>query len=123
MAAKSLCWMPRSIGISFTSSCLSGFTHGYRVPSHAMLPGLTFARLRRAALVLPGVTGTKKLGSHHHCVRGRCSLELAVQLVPLVGANIWAVYRAEVLCVAAPHLQQPLWTMNGTHVGLQAQSG
>ena len=47
----------------------------------------------------------------------------AVQLVPLVGANIWAVYRAEVLRVAAPHLQQPFWTMNSTHVGLQAQSG
>ena len=80
--------------------------------------GLACARLGRPALILPGVTGTKKLGSNHHCVRFRCSLGLAVQLVPLVGAYIWAVCRTEVLCVAAPHLQQPLWTINSNQVGL-----
>ena len=89
-----------------TSTCLSGLALLYRVPSYAMLLGLACARLRRAALILPGVTGTKELGSHHHCVRGRCSLGLAVQLVMLIGADIRAVYRAEVLCVAAHHLQQ-----------------
>ena len=71
-----------------------------------MLLGLTCARLGRAALTLPGVTGAEELGSHHHCVRGRYSLGLAVQLVTLIGADIWAIYWAEVLCVAAPHLQQ-----------------
>ena len=110
--------MPQSIGLSFTSSCLSGLTHGNRVPSHALLPGLACARLGRAALILPDVTGVNKPGIQNHCIRGGYSLGLAVQLVSLVGANIWAIYRAEVLCVAAPHLQQPLWTMNSNHVEL-----
>ena len=68
--------------------------------------GLTCARLGRAALILPGVTGAKELGSHHHCVRGRYTFALAVQLVTLIGADVRAVYWAEVLCVAAHHLQQ-----------------
>ena len=50
--------------------------------------------------------------------RGSYSLRLAVQLVMLIGADIWAVYRAEVLCVAAPHAQQPLRTMKSNHVEL-----
>ena len=89
----------------------------YRVPSHAMLPGLACARLGRAVLILPGVTGTKELGSHYHCVIGRYSLGLAMQLVMLIGADIRAVCRAEVFCVAALHLQQRLWTINDSHVG------
>ena len=49
---------------------------------------------------------------------------LAVQLVRVIAADIWEVYSADVLCIAAPHLQQPLWTMKMRYVGLHtAQSG
>ena len=71
-----------------------------------MLLGLACARLGRAALIFPGVTDAEELGSHHHPIWGRYSLGLTVQLVALIAADIWTVYRAEILCVAAPYLQQ-----------------
>lgn len=83
----------------------------------AVLLGQACARLGRAALILPGVTGTKELGFHYHCVMGRYCLRLAVQLVRLIGSDIRAVYRAEALCVAAPHLQ-PLWNIDSGPIEL-----
>ena len=125
MVARVLCWMPYSMCLSSnsTSRLACQVLHMCTQCPHMLsfLPsGLTCARLGRAALILPGVTGAKELGSHHHCVRGRHSLNLAVQLVTLIGADIRAVYPSEVLCVAAHHLQQWLWTMTDSHVRIHA---
>ena len=66
--------------------------------------GPASARLGRAALVL-SATKAKELRARHHSVRDKILLGLAVQMVPLIWADLWTVYWAQVLGVATSFLR------------------